>query len=509
MPEKDIVFTAVWTEAWNVTFCSNEGYINGHDYETIEKCQIQKNYSISYDKVPYVGWRDGYYFLGWALEDNEDILYVSTYELQEGENSIFDYIPDGDVKFVAKWAKEEYISVDEFSFSDENFRAYVLSKFDMDGDMKLSSTEIKRVKYIDITSKEITSLKGIEYFNSLVRLGCGKNSLESIDLSKNFSLEYLDCDNNQLTELILNNNKNLEWLDCFSNKLTTIDLSNNTKLTHLFCWDNKFEKVDVENNIITYYYPESEELFYDDYKAWGGSVSYDEINGLIIINNNHNEELISDKEKDSNNTSKENESLSNADVNQQLNQKRELEKASGDSTQTREYESNTNVKTISELTPGSNTKTTSELLSVGKVVDNNSVEYLITENTDGQIKVAYQKPTDSNKTSYTIPDTIILSDGTVAQVTEIDSNAFKKCKKIKKVIIGKNVSKVRKNAFGGCKNLKTIIVKSTKLTKNSVGKNAFKGINKKATFKCPKKQYKNYKKWIKKAGAPKTAKYKK
>ena len=34
-------------------------------------------------------------------------------------------------------------------------------------------------------------------------------------------------------------------------------------------------------------------------------------------------------------------------------------------------------------------------------------------------------------------------------------------------------------------------------------------ISTKATFKCPKKLYKKYKKWIKRAGAPKTAKYKK
>ena len=57
-----------------------------------------------------------------------------------------------------------------------------------------------------------------------------------------------------------------------------------------------------------------------------------------------------------------------------------------------------------------------------------------------------------------------------------------------------------KTAFNGCKNLKTVTIKTTKFNKKSIGKNAFKGIYKKATFKCPKKQLKNYKKWIKKAG---------
>ena len=94
-------------------------------------------------------------------------------------------------------------------------------------------------------------------------------------------------------------------------------------------------------------------------------------------------------------------------------------------------------------------------------------------------------------------------------IKEVGDGTFLKCVKLKKVILGKNTTKVGKNAFKGCKSLKTIVVKSTKLTNKSFGKNAFNGINKKATFKCPKKQFKNYKKWIKKAGAPKTAKYKK
>ncbi|MGN0152927.1 MAG: leucine-rich repeat protein, partial [Lachnospiraceae bacterium] len=54
------------------------------------------------------------------------------------------------------------------------------------------------------------------------------------------------------------------------------------------------------------------------------------------------------------------------------------------------------------------------------------------------------------------------------------------------------VTKIGKEAFSGCKNLSSITIKSTKLT--SVGSNAFKGINKKAMIKVPKKQLGKYKK---------------
>ena len=51
------------------------------------------------------------------------------------------------------------------------------------------------------------------------------------------------------------------------------------------------------------------------------------------------------------------------------------------------------------------------------------------------------------------------------------------------------------------------IFKSEKLT--SIGKNAFKGIKKKAAIKVPKKQLKKYKSLIKKAKLAKTVKVKK
>ena len=110
---------------------------------------------------------------------------------------------------------------------------------------------------------------------------------------------------------------------------------------------------------------------------------------------------------------------------------------------------------------------------------------------------------DKTKSNVTVPDTITV-DGVTYKVISISKDAFKGNKKLKKVTIGKNVTKINANAFNGCKNLKNITVKSTKI--KTVGKNAFKGINAKAKIKVPKSKLKYYKKLFAKKGLKSTVK---
>ena len=84
----------------------------------------------------------------------------------------------------------------------------------------------------------LTSLQGIEYFESLTVLSCYNNSLTSLEVSANTALTLLFCDNNQLTSLDINANTALTYLDCDSNQLTSLDISRNTTLTHLYCENN-------------------------------------------------------------------------------------------------------------------------------------------------------------------------------------------------------------------------------------------------------------------------------
>ena len=96
----------------------------------------------------------------------------------------------------------------------------------------------------------------------------------------------------------------------------------------------------------------------------------------------------------------------------------------------------------------------------------------------------------------------------MGKLQKIGANAFKGDKALPKFTLAKSVNSIGKNTFNGCAGLKTITVKAEKLTSKNVGAGAFKGINKKATFSCPKKQLKAYKKLFVKKGAPKTCKFK-
>lgn len=135
-------------------------------------------------------------------------------------------------------------------------------------------------------------------------------------------------------------------------------------------------------------------------------------------------------------------------------------------------------------------------------------------------KVTYVKPASKKITKVTIPATVKIN-GYVCKVTAIDKNAFKGCKKLKTVKIGKNVQtigerafyqctalkkigipgnvkSIKKEAFAGCKNLQNVTFQGKKVT--SIGKNAFKNTKKKIKISVPKSKYKTYKKLLKGTG---------
>ena len=159
------------------------------------------------------------------------------------------------------------IKIDENTFPDENFRAYILKNIDKDGDGYLSETEIAETT--SITCADISSLKGIEYFvnvqlidcrgcnltqldvsenTALEVLYCSKNNLTQLDVSKNTALEDLLCSENNLTQLDVSKNTALEYLDCSENNLTQLDVSKNTALEHLYCSENNLTQLDVSKN---------------------------------------------------------------------------------------------------------------------------------------------------------------------------------------------------------------------------------------------------------------------
>ena len=125
---------------------------------------------------------------------------------------------------------------------------------------------------------------------------------------------------------------------------------------------------------------------------------------------------------------------------------------------------------------------------------------------NGNKTVEYNKA-DKKAKKATVPSTITVN-GVKYQVTSIAAKAFANNKKLTKIVIPASVRSIGKQAFSGCKNLKSITIKTTYLTKKSVGAKAFKGIHAKATIKVPKKQKKAYQKFLKTKGIGKGVKIK-
>lgn len=118
--------------------------------------------------------------------------------------------------------------------------------------------------------------------------------------------------------------------------------------------------------------------------------------------------------------------------------------------------------------------------------------------------VSVVKSTGSQTKTVVIPDAITV-DGITYKVSAISAKAFKNHKKIRKIVIGTNVTSIGKDAFNGCKKLKNITIRSSKV--KSVGKNAIKNIKKNARIYCPKKKLRAYKKLFNsKSGFKKTMK---
>ena len=131
---------------------------------------------------------------------------------------------------------------------DLAFMKYCYDKFDINRDGKVSMSEAAAAKEIIINGKEITSLKGIQYFSHLEILECSENKISSLELSNNRKLRVLRCYTNQISSLDLKNNRDLEDIYCGGNFLRSINVNTASSLKNLNCCDNSLSSIDVKDN---------------------------------------------------------------------------------------------------------------------------------------------------------------------------------------------------------------------------------------------------------------------
>ncbi len=146
-------------------------------------------------------------------------------------------------------AAEGDVAVNATNFPDSAFREYVNTNH-AGGDGVLSQNDINAATKVRVSSKSISSLKGIEYLTEVTEIYCSGNKLTSLDVSKNTKLTTLECGSNQLTSLNISGCTSLRVLTCFSNKITKLNLTNYAELEHLKCQNNEITYLDLSDTKI-------------------------------------------------------------------------------------------------------------------------------------------------------------------------------------------------------------------------------------------------------------------
>jgi len=112
------------------------------------------------------------------------------------------------------------LKINETHFPDAKLRAFVARNvIDKDEDGFLTDEEIDAVTSLNVSSRGIASLDGIEIFRNLKELNCRNNNLVMLDVSRLTALKKLDCSTNQLYELDLSKNTQLEEVKCYDNRI--------------------------------------------------------------------------------------------------------------------------------------------------------------------------------------------------------------------------------------------------------------------------------------------------
>lgn len=148
----------------------------------------------------------------------------------------------------------------------------------INNDNQVATEKIELVTVLNIESKNIADLTGIEAFKLLTSLNCDYNDLVALDVSSNTNLKILDAAENDLvdldfsanlvleeinvrsnviTSLLVNNNPNLKKLVAGKNQLTTIDVTSCTQLEQLVVHLNLLTAINVKNganNLITNFF---------------------------------------------------------------------------------------------------------------------------------------------------------------------------------------------------------------------------------------------------------------
>ncbi len=158
------------------------------------------------------------------------------------------------------------VTIDSVTFPDPVFRDYVTNTLN-GGSSVLTPEKIATIQGINVSGRDVSNLKGIEYFTALRSLNCSETQVTSLNTGYNGELVYLYCIscsnltylnvssctklesiycyNSSISNLVLTNTPALITLECDRNSLTSLNLSGHTKLQSLECYGNNLSSLNV------------------------------------------------------------------------------------------------------------------------------------------------------------------------------------------------------------------------------------------------------------------------
>lgn len=130
------------------------------------------------------------------------------------------------------------------TITDSGLRNYIVSKFDADGNGKISGTEAESVKELVYAGKNLSEIGSLVYFRQIRKLDLSNNKLTSIDLGPFANLlEELYLSGNSLTELSFAGAKSLKTVDVSKNSLTSCSGFSGTDLADFTFIDASHNKL--------------------------------------------------------------------------------------------------------------------------------------------------------------------------------------------------------------------------------------------------------------------------
>ena len=200
---------------------------------------------------------DGYYYYVDATWDAREVRDNYVYYLMGRNDWLRDHdlgVQFSDSSFASRYTvpTNNYsrpgsasVLINESTFPDSYFRWYVSAYFDINGDGLLSDNEAASANVITCNSQGVTSLKGIEYFTELTRLGCTDGNLTSLDLTNLHKMEWLDCARNRISYLRISKTYTWDYICIAGNNLGSISLQDMASVRCLDCAGNPMGSVDI------------------------------------------------------------------------------------------------------------------------------------------------------------------------------------------------------------------------------------------------------------------------